>query len=125
MYPSQTESCASALTLFNLTVSPRKTHTQFHGQIDPHQQLAGKHIFSKLDLKSAYWQFPMQEVSIEKTALSPGPGYGLWEFVVMLYGLMEATQTCQRGLDELFCECHDCVDNYVDNIIIFSDDMDS
>jgi len=67
----------------------------------------------------------MQEASIEKTAFSPGPGYGLWEFVVMPYGLTGATQTCQRGLDELFRECHDCVDNYVDDIIIFSDDMDS
>ena len=34
----------------------------------PQQKLAGKHAFSKLDLCSAYWQFPMQEQSIEKTA---------------------------------------------------------
>ena len=26
----------------------------------PQQKLAGKRVFSKLDLKSAYWQFPMQ-----------------------------------------------------------------
>ena len=61
----------------------------------------------------------MDQVSTEKTAFSPGPGYGLWEFVVMLYGLTGATQTCQCGLDELFCECHDCVDNYVHGIFIF------
>jgi len=66
-------------------------------------------MFSMLDLKSAYWQFPMQEASIEKTALSPGPEYGLWEFVVMPYGLTGATQTCRCGLDELLRECHDCV----------------
>jgi len=46
---------------------------------------------TKLDLKSAYWQFLMDQASIEKTAFSPGPGYGLWEFVVMLYGLTGAT----------------------------------
>ena len=43
----------------------------------------------------------------------------------LLYGLTGATQTCQRGLDELFRDCHDCVDNYVDDTIIFSDDMNS
>ena len=91
----------------------------------PHQRLAGKTVFSKLDLRSAYWQFPMHQSSIEKTAFCPGPGYGLWEFVVMPYGLTGATQTCQRALDEVFRECHDCVDNYVDDIIVFSDDMHS
>ena len=91
----------------------------------PHQRLAGKTVFSKLDLRSAYWQFPMHQSSIEKTAFCPGPGYGLWEFVVMPYGLTGATQTCQRTLDEVFRECHDCVDNYVDDIIVFSDDMHS
>jgi len=69
--------------------------------------------------QNSYW------LSIEKTAFSPGPGCGLWEFVIIPYGLTGATQICQRGLDELFCEYHDCVDDYVDDVIIFSDDMDS
>lgn len=53
----------------------------------PQLKLASKRVFSKLDLRSAYWQFPMKEESIEKTAFCPGPGYGLWEFTVMPYGL--------------------------------------
>ena len=61
----------------------------------------------------------MSEESIEKTAFCPGPGYGLWEFTVMPYGLTGATQTCQRALDEVLSECEDCVDNYVDDCIIF------
>ena len=77
----------------------------------PQQKLANKKVFSKIDLKSAYWQFPMHKDSIEKTAFSPGPGYGLWEFTVMPYGLKGATQTCQRGLDEVLRDCKDCVDN--------------
>ena len=43
----------------------------------------------------------------------------------MPYGLTGATQTCLRALDEVFRECHDCVDNYVDDIIVFSDNMES
>ena len=91
----------------------------------PQQKLANKKVFAKIDLKSAYWQFPMHKDSIEKTAFSPGPGYGLWEFTVMPYGLTGATQTCQRGLDEVLRDCKDCVDNYIDDCIIFSDDMSS
>ena len=43
----------------------------------------------------------------------------------MPYGLTGATQTCQRGLDEVLKDCKDCVDNYVDDCIIFSDTLDS
>ena len=37
--------------------------------------------------------------------------------------LTGATQTCQYALDEVFHECHYCVDNYIDDIIVFSDYM--
>ena len=32
----------------------------------PPKKLAGKEVFSKLDLRSAYWQFPVYPQSIEK-----------------------------------------------------------
>ena len=67
----------------------------------PQQKLANS-IFSKIDLRSAYWQFPMNSGSIEKSAFCPGPGHGLWEFTVMPYGLTNATQTCQRGSEVTF-----------------------
>ena len=75
----------------------------------PQQRLAGKKVFSKLDLRSVYCQFSMHPTSIKKTAFSPASGYGLWELVVIPYGLMGATQTSQHALDEVFHECHDCV----------------
>ena len=73
--------------------------------------------------RDAYWQFPTHQSSSENTAFCPGPGYSLWEFVVMSYGLTGTTETCQCALDEVFRKCHDCVDNYVDDIILFLDDM--
>jgi len=36
--------------------------------------------------------FQYKEI-LEETAFCPGPGYGLWEFTVMPYGLTGATQT--------------------------------
>ena len=67
----------------------------------PQRRLAGKKSFSKLDLRNANWQFPIEEESNEKTAFCPGSGYGLWEFIMMPYGLTGATQTCQRALDDI------------------------
>ena len=64
----------------------------------------------------------MESRSIKKTAFCP---YGLWEFTVIPYGLTCATQTCQRGLDTILQNCKHCVDNYVDDCIVFSDDMTS
>jgi len=70
-----------------------------------------------LDFQSAYWQFPMDPQSIEKTASCPGPGYGLWEFKRIPYGLTGTTQTCQRGLDNILQDCKDCTDNHVNDCI--------
>ena len=67
----------------------------------------------------------MQKDSIEKTAFSPGPGYRLWEFTVMPYGLTGATQTCQQGLDTVLRDYKYYVDNYVDDCVVFSKDMTS
>ena len=70
----------------------------------PPQKPTNKCVLSKIDLKSAYWQFPG---SIDKTAFCSGPVYGLWEFTVMPYGLIDATQTCQHGLDYVLTDCKD------------------
>ena len=39
----------------------------------------------------------MEAQSIEKTAFCPGPGYSLWEFTVMPYGLTCTTMTVILG----------------------------
>ena len=114
--------CVDFVQLNNITKKDSYPVPQADG---PQQKLANKKVFSKIDLRSAYWQFPMEESSIEKTAFCPGPGYGLWEFTVMPYGLTGATQTCQRGLDKVLKDCKHCTDNYVDDCIIFSENMET
>ena len=81
--PSTSPWCAPAIYVpkssdfVQLNKVTKKDSYQVPRSEGPQQKLAGKKVFSKLDLKSAYWQFPMEAQSIEKTAFCPGPGYGL------------------------------------------------
>ena len=73
--------------------------------------------FCMLDLKSGYWQVEMDEVDKEKTAFSIGTG--LWQFLVMPFGLCNVPATFERlvelvlrGLSWTTCLV------YVDDILI-------
>lgn len=80
-------------------------------------------FLSTIDLKSAFWQISLEESSKEKTAFAV-PGRGLFQFKVMPFGLVNASQTQQRLMDILFQPHEGKVWTYLDDIIICSESFE-
>ena len=57
--------------------------------------LSGDRFFTKLDLRSAYWQCAVKESDKPKTAFNLGP-LGFYEFNRLPFGLTNACSTFQR-----------------------------
>lgn len=75
--------------------------------------LAGKKIFSKIDLKRAYNHIRVAEEGIPKTAIITP--FGLFESVYLPYGLRNAAQSFQRHINEVI--------RGLKNVFAFSDDI--
>src|SRR6266516_2250114 len=77
----------------------------------------GSQWFSSIDLASAYWQVEMNEKDIEKTAFITSEG--LYESLVMPFGLCNALATFQRLMHEVLGNLiYTKAPVYLDNIII-------
>lgn len=83
-------------------------------------------IFSVLDLKSGYWQIPMDPASKEYTAFSTPDG-AQYQFNVMPFGLKNAPSTFQKLMtnEVLVGMIQEFVQVYLDDIIIYSEDEKS
>lgn len=73
---------------------------------------------STLDIKSAYWQIPLEESSKEITAFTV-QGRGLYHFNVLPFGLSNAPATWQRFIDRVLgMDLEPYVFVYLDDAII-------
>ena len=82
--------------------------------------LVGSTLYSRLDLRSGYYQVPMAETHKERTAFTAGP-LGFWEWNSMPMGTTNASATFQRLMQRCVGDMHlnQCV-VFLDDILIYS-----
>ena len=84
-------------------------------------RLATACVFSKIDLRAGYHQVSIEDADVHKTAFLTR--YGLFEFVVLPFGLTGAPATFQRLMNSTFARwLDDFVTVYLDDILVFSPD---
>ena len=88
---------------------------------DLFDQLRGARVFSKIDLRSGYYQLKIRPSDIEKTAFTTR--YGLYEYTVMSFGLTNASVYFMYLMNKVFMEYLDkFVVVFIDDILVYSKD---
>ena len=86
---------------------------------DQFRRLNGSQIFSKIDLRSGYYQVRIAEEDVPKTAFTTA--FGLFEFTVMPFGLTNAPATFMRLMQDVFSDyINKFMVVYLDDILIYS-----
>ncbi len=90
---------------------------------DLFDRLPGAKIFSRIDLRSGYYQIWIPERDEEKTTCRTR--YGSYEFLVMPFGFTNAPTTFCTFMNDIFREWFDdFVVIYIDDILIYSGFME-
>jgi hypothetical protein len=86
---------------------------------DLFDQMRGAKVFSKIDLRSGYHQLKIRMEEITKTAFTSR--YGLYEFIVMSFGLTNAPAYFMYLMNKVFMQYLDkFVVVFIDDILVFS-----
>jgi hypothetical protein len=112
--------CADYWTLNGVTIKNKYPLPRIDVLFD---HLAGAHVFSKIDLRSGYHQIKICTEDIHKTAFTTR--YGLYEYLVMSFGLMNAPAHFMYLMNSVFMpEFYQFVMVFIDDIIVYSKSME-
>src|ERR1700720_2417257 len=90
---------------------------------NPLDSLKNACIYTKIDLRYAYHLVRIAEGDEWKTVFRTR--YGSFEWLVMPFGLSNGPAEFQRFMNDIFTDMLDvCVIVYLDDILIYSDNMD-
>lgn len=90
---------------------------------DLFDRLSRARVFTKLDLRSGYWQVRIAPEDVPKTTMVMR--YGSYEFLVMPFGITNAPATFCNLMSDVFRDFLDkFVVVYLDDIVVFSESME-
>jgi len=85
-------------------------------------RVAGARFLTKADLKSSYFQIPMDPASEKLTSFQTP--FGTFKYKMMPQGLVNSGATLQRLMNQILRGCHRYADKLLDDVIVWSDDFD-
>jgi hypothetical protein len=86
-------------------------------------QLSGAQLFSKIDLYSSYHQIKIRVEDIPKTTFTTR--YGLYEYLVMSFGLMNASAHFMSLMNLVFMlELDQFIVVFIDDTLVYSNSME-